>query len=110
MATTPSTEGQWPLKDTHQENISFSQVVPVDVRIRGVSVGILPSRRLSGRLWSASPAKSSTKGDLEVGNVHSKFILDRVSADFPKGSLCGIMGASGSGKVCLLNNLHRCQR
>lgn len=102
----PSNEGQRPLKDTHQENISFSQVAPVDVQVRGVSVGVLPARQLFGRLKGSPkpPPIPDTKDDLEVGNVDnakSKFILNNVSVDFPRGSLCGIMGASGSGKVCL---------
>lgn len=102
----PSSEGQRPLKDTHQENISFSQVAPVDVQVRGISVGVLPARQLFGRSKGTPkpPLIPDTKDDLEVGNVgnaQSKFILNNVSVDFPRGSLCGIMGASGSGKVCL---------
>ncbi|KAK7028150.1 ATP-binding cassette transporter snq2 [Paramarasmius palmivorus] len=79
------------LKDEHKENISFTSVRPVNVKVREVTVEV----EVRGK---------GKAGDLEAGGEgRKKCILDGISADFPSGSLCGIMGGSGSGKTTLLN-------
>lgn len=80
----------WDIKDTHQEKISFTDVVPVDIQMRQVSVDVGISKGFT-KIFSR---KSS---DLEA--THTKRILNGVSAEFPQGSLVAIMGGSGSGKV-----------
>lgn len=83
-------EHGWDIKDTHQERISFTDVVPVDIKMRRVSVDVA----ISKGFMETFTRKSS---DPEAANT--KRILDDVSADFPRGSLVAIMGGSGSGKV-----------
>lgn len=85
----------WDIKDTHIEKISFTDVSPVNIQMRQVSVDVTTSRGLQGIFSKAQ----SSHSDPEADNPKTKRILDRTSADFPKGSLCAIMGGSGSGKV-----------
>lgn len=80
----------WDIKDTHQEKISFTDVAPVDIQMRQVSVDV----GISKGFMKIFSRKSS---DLEA--THTKRILNSVSANFPQGSLVAIMGGSGSGKV-----------
>jgi ABC-type glutathione transport system ATPase component len=83
----------WDIKDTHEENISFVNVAPVNIEIRQISVDVAIPKGFS----EIFRKKTS---DLETANPGTKRILDSVSANFPKGSLSAIMGGSGSGKVC----------
>ncbi|KIK54550.1 hypothetical protein GYMLUDRAFT_48683 [Collybiopsis luxurians FD-317 M1] len=92
----------WDIQDQHEEKISFTDVAPVDILMRQVSVDVAVPKGFA-ELFSLR--RSS---DVESANPKTKRILDRISADFPRGSLCAIMGGSGSGKTTLLNILsHR---
>ncbi len=86
---TPRIVPDWYFTDTHQEKLSFSAVAPVDVQIRRLSVKVNTGRRG----WLAK--KQSV--DEEAGV--SKSLLTQIDADFPRASLTGIIGSSGSGKV-----------
>ncbi|KAF5379888.1 hypothetical protein D9757_007190 [Collybiopsis confluens] len=92
----PSTGRGWDIQDKHEEKISFTDVIPVDILMRQVSVNVTVPRSLFSRKQSSN---------VESASPTTKRILDRISADFPKGSLCAIMGGSGSGKTTLLNIL-----
>ncbi|ESK95195.1 abc efflux transporter [Moniliophthora roreri MCA 2997] len=83
------------LKDGHEKNLSFSSVCPVKVKVREVTVEVEVCKR--------------KVADMETGeNGKKKRTLNEISADFPSGSLCGIMGGSGSGRTTLLNTMdHR---
>ncbi|KAJ4488579.1 P-loop containing nucleoside triphosphate hydrolase protein [Lentinula aciculospora] len=94
----------WDIMDAHDEKISFSDVAPVHIQMRQISVDVAIHKGFQ-KLFGQQLLSSS---DLETANPKTKRILDRISADFPKGSLCAIMGGSGSGKTTLLNTLsHR---
>ncbi|KAI4527641.1 P-loop containing nucleoside triphosphate hydrolase protein [Schizophyllum commune Loenen D] len=97
---------QWTVKDTHQENISFSNVRPVDVKVRGLTVEVDAPKSIMQKL----SFKKKTPKDPEQGHSDRKRILDTISADFPQGSLSAILGSSGSGKTTLLNILSRRMR
>ncbi|KIK54551.1 hypothetical protein GYMLUDRAFT_902223 [Collybiopsis luxurians FD-317 M1] len=92
----------WNIQDQHEEKISFTDVAPVDILMRQVSVDVaIP-------VGFAEFFDLNRSSDVESASPKTKRILDRISADFPKGSLCAIMGGSGSGKTTLLNILsHR---
>ncbi|TRM67109.1 P-loop containing nucleoside triphosphate hydrolase protein [Schizophyllum amplum] len=97
---------QWTVKDTHQENISFSNVRPVNVKVRDLTVEVDAPKSLAQRL----SFKKKPSADPERGNADRKRILDTISADFPQGSLSAILGSSGSGKTTMLNILSRRMR
>ncbi|KAJ5240156.1 ABC-2 type transporter [Penicillium chermesinum] len=80
-------------------NLSLRDVNPVDVRVNELSLEI----DTSPPIWETSPKQiwARFRGKKILGS--SKEILDRVSADMPKGSLTAIIGSSGSGKTSLLN-------
>ncbi|KAK0200263.1 P-loop containing nucleoside triphosphate hydrolase protein [Desarmillaria ectypa] len=89
----------WSLADNHKEKLSFSSVKPVDVQIRGLSVQVEGTRRWKERFLSLRKNTS----DLEARQIRS--LLTNIDADFPRGTLTGILGSSGSGKTTLLNVL-----
>ncbi|KAK0504329.1 P-loop containing nucleoside triphosphate hydrolase protein [Armillaria luteobubalina] len=86
---TPRIVLDWHLTDTHQEKLSFSAVAPVDVQIRRLSVKVTTRRQ------GCVVKKQSV--DEEAGV--SKSLLTQIDADFPRASLTGIIGSSGSGKT-----------
>ncbi|KAJ3843785.1 P-loop containing nucleoside triphosphate hydrolase protein [Lentinula raphanica] len=97
----------WDVNDTHEQKISFSDVAPVEIQMRQVSVDVAPPKNFTDIF---NRQRLSLSPDLESSQSKGKRILDRISADFPRGSLCAIMGGSGSGKTTLLNILsHRMQ-
>ncbi|KIY73714.1 P-loop containing nucleoside triphosphate hydrolase protein [Cylindrobasidium torrendii FP15055 ss-10] len=89
----------WALTDEHEEKISFSAVAPVNVQVRHLNVQVVPPiyRGLFKRQAAVDEEKASPK-----------LILTDINADFPPGSITGIIGSSGSGKTTFLNVLsHR---
>ena len=90
----------WHISDDHRQNLSFSDVHPVDVAIRNLEVEVDVATPFADAL-KAKFIRFKV-GDLEggaVGGVRRKKILKDVSADFPAGTLNAIIGGSGSGKV-----------
>jgi len=90
------------ISDNHQQNLSFSDVHPVDVTVRNLEVEV----DVAAPFADALRAKFTRfkVGDVEsgaVGGVQRKKILKDVSANFPAGTLTAIVGGSGSGKVRL---------
>ncbi|KAK0187369.1 P-loop containing nucleoside triphosphate hydrolase protein [Armillaria mellea] len=77
----------WSLADNYKEKLSFSSVTPVDVQVRNLSVQV----------------DGKTTSDVEARQIKS--LLTNIDADFPRGTLTGILGSSGSGKTTLLNVL-----
>ena len=91
---------EWHILDDHQQNLSFSNVHPVDITVRSVEVEV----DVAAPFVDALKAKftRSRVGDVEgraVSGVRRKKILKDVSVDFPAGTLTAIIGGSGSGKV-----------
>ncbi|KAK0450317.1 P-loop containing nucleoside triphosphate hydrolase protein [Desarmillaria tabescens] len=85
--------------DGHEENLSFSEVAPVDVAVRKLTVQAYPS---SPKRWF----KRFPPEDEE--SLKSQTILNGLDSIFPRSNLTGIIGSSGSGKTTLLNILsHR---
>ncbi|KAK0450323.1 P-loop containing nucleoside triphosphate hydrolase protein [Desarmillaria tabescens] len=76
---------KWHPTDAHEENLSFSEVAPVDVAVRKLTV--------QAYRWY----KRFSSGDEE--SLKSQTILNTIDSDFPHSSLTGIIGSSGSGKV-----------
>ncbi|KAK0200260.1 P-loop containing nucleoside triphosphate hydrolase protein [Desarmillaria ectypa] len=99
MAVDDPLASGWSLADNHKEKLSFSSVKPVDVQIRGLSVQVEGTRRWKERFLSLRKNTS----DLEARQIRS--LLTNIDADFPRGTLTGILGSSGSGKTTLLNVL-----
>ncbi|KAJ3992461.1 P-loop containing nucleoside triphosphate hydrolase protein [Lentinula boryana] len=95
----------WNIQDTHEERISFSDVAPVDIRMRQVSVDVAIQKSVTERIFNKQHFLLSS--DVEAASPKANRILNRISADFPRNSLCAIMGGSGSGKTTLLNLLLR---
>ena len=88
--------------DDHQQNLSFSDVHPVDITVRNLEVEVNVIAPFVDTL-KAKFTKSKVR-DVEggaIGGVRRKKILKDVSADFPPGTLTAIIGGSGSGKVCV---------
>jgi ABC-type glutathione transport system ATPase component len=85
---------KWQLQDMHTQNMSFSFVRPVDVRVRSLGVQVdvdsSPVDVVKGWFTTAKVGDNAAR---------RKKILSSVSADFPRGSLSAIIGGSGSGKV-----------
>ena len=94
-------ETEWHVLDSHQRNLSFSDVRPADIAVRNLQVEVEVASSFADTL-KARFTKSEA-GDVEggaVGGAQRKKILKDVSADFPAGTLTAIIGGSGSGKVC----------
>lgn len=94
---------EWHLKDTHEQSMSFSAVLPVDVHVRGLEVEVEMALPIMDGMKDFFN-KSKTPGDVEGaanGSDRRKKILNSISADFPRGTLSAIIGGSGSGKVRL---------
>ncbi|KAK0199972.1 P-loop containing nucleoside triphosphate hydrolase protein [Desarmillaria ectypa] len=89
---------EWHLADIHEERLSFSAVAPVDVSVRKLTVQAYPS---SAKRWF----KHFSLKDEE--SLKSQTILNSIDSDFPRSSLTGIIGSSGSGKTTFLNILSR---
>lgn len=97
ISEAPRMKSDWYLTDTHQEKLSFSAVAPVDVQIRQLSVVVRRERQG----WFAKKEAVDEEAGL------SKNLLTQIDADFPRASLTGIIGSSGSSKTTLLNVLLR---
>lgn len=99
----------WRYVDDHRATISFSQVVPVDVRVRDLEVGVKAqaslgeSTKKAFRISKKERVSQEDAADAEKGLGTSgqgrKTIIRGISADFPTGTLSAIIGGSGSGKV-----------
>ncbi|KAK0440522.1 P-loop containing nucleoside triphosphate hydrolase protein [Armillaria borealis] len=89
----------WSLADNYEEKLSFSSVTPVDVQVRNLCVQVEGTRQWKERF----PSLRKNTSDLEARQVKS--LLTNIDADFPRGTLTGILGSSGSGKTTLLNVL-----
>ncbi|KAK0187368.1 P-loop containing nucleoside triphosphate hydrolase protein [Armillaria mellea] len=89
----------WSLADNYKEKLSFSSVTPVDVQVRNLSVQVEGTRHWKERL----PNFRKNTSDVEARQI--KGLLTNIDADFPRGTLTGILGSSGSGKTTLLNVL-----
>ncbi|KAK0468631.1 P-loop containing nucleoside triphosphate hydrolase protein [Armillaria novae-zelandiae] len=89
----------WSPVDDYGEKLSFSSVKPVDLQVRNLSVQVEGTRPWKGRL----PTFRENTSDLEARQIKS--VLTDISADFPRGTLTGILGSSGSGKTTLLSVL-----
>ncbi|PBK66488.1 P-loop containing nucleoside triphosphate hydrolase protein [Armillaria solidipes] len=89
----------WSLADNYEEKLSFSSVTPVDVQVRNLSVQVEGTRQWKERF----PGLRENTSNLEARQVKS--LLTNIDADFPRGTLTGILGSSGSGKTTLLNVL-----
>lgn len=90
-----------PLDTAQSTHFSLSEVEPVDVEVRNLSVSV----DISPSTFSLTRWLPRKKG--EDGTPHSttKQILYSVSASFPVGTLTAIIGGSGSGKTTLLNTM-----
>jgi ABC-type multidrug transport system ATPase subunit len=90
-----------PVTSTQTNQLSLSEVEPVDIRIRNLAVDVdVSASKLS--LASLLPRKRAHDGE---ALPTTKSILRNVSADMPSGSLTAIIGGSGSGKTSLLNTM-----
>lgn len=75
-------------------------MTPVDVQVRNLSVQV----ESSTRQWKDRfPSFRKSTSDLET--PQTKCLLTHIDADFPHGTLTGILGSRGSGKTTLLNVL-----
>ena len=94
-------EVQWRIRvmDNHRQNLSFSDVHPVDITVQNLDVDVDLATTFGDAL--KVKLKKPKVGDVEGDVVRRKKILKDVSANFPAGSLTAIIGGSGSGKVCL---------
>lgn len=89
------------LSSSHTNDLSLSDVDPVDVQVRGlaVTVDISPS---AFSISNYLPRKQSQDG---TPAANTKQILHSVSASMPAGTLTAIIGGSGSGKTTMLNSM-----
>lgn len=91
---------EWHILDDHQQNLSFSDVHPVDIAIRNLEVEVDIATPFADALKAKFTRFKIGDGQGgEEGGVRRKKILKDVSANFPAGSLTAIIGGSGSGKV-----------
>jgi ABC-type multidrug transport system ATPase subunit len=89
------------LSTSHSNHISLSEVEPVDVRIRNLSVSVDVSPSVFS-FANLLPRKRKQDGEAPS---ESKRILYSASADMPAGTLTAIIGGSGSGKTTMLNTM-----
>ena len=92
-------EMEWHIMDDHRQNLSFSDVHPVDITVQNLDVDVDLATTFGDAL--KVKLKKPKVGDVEGDVFRRKKILKDVSANFPAGSLTAIIGGSGSGKVCL---------
>jgi len=91
---------EWHILDDHQQNLSFSDVHPVDIAVRNLGVEVDVATPFADALKAKfTRLKVGDVEGGEKGGVQRKKILKDVSADFPAGTLTAIIGGSGSGKV-----------
>ena len=86
------------LTNTHSNQLTLSDVDPVDLQVRNLSVTV----DLSPAWWSPSRFKKHKDGE---ATPSTKQILHSVSASMPVGTLTAIIGGSGSGKTTMLNTI-----
>jgi ABC-type multidrug transport system ATPase subunit len=89
------------LSTSHSNNISLSEVDPVDVQVRNLAVSVDTSPTAFS-LSSLLPRRRKQDGD---PRPEQKRILHSVSASMPAGTLTAIIGGSGSGKTTMLNTM-----
>lgn len=90
-----------PLSHSQSNRISLSEVDPVDVQVRNLSVSVDVSPPVLS-FDSLLQRKRNRNGDLKS---EPKQILHSVSASMPAGTLTAIIGGSGSGKTTMLNTM-----
>ncbi|RDW68071.1 ABC transporter-like protein [Coleophoma cylindrospora] len=85
---------------SHSNHISLSEVEPVDVHVRDLTVvvDLSPSSHALKGLFSG-------RGGKDGAVPETKQILHSISASMPAGTLTAIIGGSGSGKTTMLNTL-----
>jgi ABC-type multidrug transport system ATPase subunit len=88
------------LTTTQSTRISLSEVDPVSVQIRDLSVTV----DVSPSVWSLSSLQPKRSRDGDPAS-DPKRILHSASASMPAGSLTAIIGGSGSGKTTMLNTM-----
>jgi ABC-type multidrug transport system fused ATPase/permease subunit len=88
------------IQDLHEQNMSFSAVQPVDVKVRNLQVQVNISSPIlqTVKSWFNRPKVEDVEGQTNT-STNRKTILASVSSDFPVGTLSAIIGGSGSGKV-----------
>ncbi len=89
----PVDEHDMPFGDEDELKLSFSSVTPVDVQVRNLSVKVEGTPQWKERF----PSLRKNTSDLEAGRAKS--LLTHIDIDFPRGTLTGVLGSSGSGKV-----------
>ena len=88
------------LSTARSNHISLSEVDPVDVQIRDLSVSV----DISPSVFSLSSFQLKRPRDGE-SRAEPKRILHSASASMPAGTLTAIIGGSGSGKTTMLNTM-----
>jgi ABC-type multidrug transport system ATPase subunit len=88
------------LTTAQSNHISLSEVDPVDVQIRDLSVSV----DTSPSVFSLSGFQLKKPHDGEA-RAEPKRILHSASASMPAGTLTAIIGGSGSGKTTMLNTM-----
>ncbi|KAL3423811.1 ABC transporter [Phlyctema vagabunda] len=86
---------------SHSNHISLSEVDPVNIEVRGLSVAV----DLSPSAFSLTDILSWKKSKGNAAVPATKNILQSVSASMPAGTLTAIIGGSGSGKTTMLNTM-----
>lgn len=88
------------LATTQSTRISLSEVDPVNVQIRDLSVTV----DVSPSVWSLSSLRPKRRRHGDPAS-DPKRIFHSASASMPAGSLTAIIGGSGSGKTTMLNTM-----
>jgi ABC-type multidrug transport system ATPase subunit len=89
------------ISSSHGNQLSLSDVDPVDVQVRdlAVTVDISPSALSLSHYLPRKQSQDATT------TSNAKQILHSVSASMPAGTLTAIIGGSGSGKTTMLNTM-----
>lgn len=82
--------------DSDDTYISFRPVERVTVKVKDLGIEVTESKGLRKRRITINEKTL----DEEKGKNQGVRILQNVNVDFPSGELVGIIGSSGSGKVC----------